>query len=138
MCIRDSALGIVIRSGASTGGMDIPPLVLHHFFKIPVSMSLYVFDFIILSSQTLYNPLERLLYGIIPVSYTHLDVYKRQIQGYSLFTHPKEELIDLCNAINEKLMSINYSRFNGLDSDHYENFPILMDQSLSTLSLIHI
>lgn len=57
------------------------------------------------------------------------------IQGYSLFTHPKEDLIDLCNAINEKLMSINYSRFNGLDSDHYENFPILMDQSLSTIMI---
>ena len=26
------ALGIVIRAGASTGGMDIPPLVLNHFF----------------------------------------------------------------------------------------------------------
>lgn len=57
------------------------------------------------------------------------------IQGYSLFTHPKEELIDLCNGINEKLMSINYSRFNGLDSDHYENFPILMDQSIPTIMI---
>ena len=33
------ALGIVIRSGASTGGMDIPPLLLHHYFRIPVSIS---------------------------------------------------------------------------------------------------
>ena len=33
------SLGIVIRAGASTGGMDIPPLVLNHYFKIPVSVS---------------------------------------------------------------------------------------------------
>ena len=45
------SLGIVIRAGASTGGMDIPPLVLNKYFKIPVSVSLYVFDFIIVSSD---------------------------------------------------------------------------------------
>ena len=31
------SLGIVIRSGASTGGLDIPPLVLNKWFKLPVS-----------------------------------------------------------------------------------------------------
>ena len=58
-------LGIVIRSGASTGGMDIPPLVLHHFFKIPVSVSLYAFDFCILLAQALIMPVESVLYGIL-------------------------------------------------------------------------
>lgn len=58
-------LGIVIRVGASTGGMDIPPLVLNHFFRIPVSASLYVFDFIILLAQAVYNPPEKVLYGLL-------------------------------------------------------------------------
>lgn len=75
------ALGIVIRSGASTGGMDIPPLVLNHFFRIPVSLSLYVFDFIILSSQSLYNPLERLLYGIILILLTSIVLDKVLLMG---------------------------------------------------------
>ena len=34
------SLGITIRSGASTGGMDIPPLVLNKYFHIPVSASM--------------------------------------------------------------------------------------------------
>ena len=55
-------LAIVIRSGASTGGMDIPPLVLNHFFRIPVSVSLYVFDFTILIFQAAYNPVDNVLY----------------------------------------------------------------------------
>ena len=75
------ALGIVIRSGASTGGMDIPPLVLNHFFRIPVSVSLYVFDFIILSSQSLYNPLERLVYGIILILLTSIVLDKVLLMG---------------------------------------------------------
>ena len=59
------ALGVVIRSGASTGGMDIPPLVLNRFFKIPVSVSLYVFDFCILILQFSFTPINKILYGIV-------------------------------------------------------------------------
>lgn len=61
------ALGIVIRSGASTGGMDIPPLVLHRLFRIPVSVSMYVFDFLILLLQMVFRPVENVLYGILLV-----------------------------------------------------------------------
>ena len=57
------ALGLVIRTGASTGGMDIPPLVLHKYFRIPVSVSLNFFDMLILAGQAVYNPAERILYG---------------------------------------------------------------------------
>ena len=60
-------LGIVIRTGASTGGMDIPPLVLNKYFRIPVSLSLNVFDILILVLQIVYNPLERVLYGVLLV-----------------------------------------------------------------------
>ena len=58
-------LGIVIRCGASTGGMDIPPLVLQKTLGIPVSVSLYAFDFCILLAQAVVRPLESILYGIV-------------------------------------------------------------------------
>lgn len=59
------ALGIVIRSGASTGGMDIPPLVLKKLLHIPVSVSLWGFDFCIMLSQMTFHKGEDLLYGIL-------------------------------------------------------------------------
>ena len=59
------ALGMVIRAGASTGGMDIPPLVLNKFFKLPVSVGLYTFDFAILLAQLFFRPAENVLYGIV-------------------------------------------------------------------------
>lgn len=62
-----TALGIVIRSGASTGGMDVPPLILQKFFRIPVSGSMYAFDVCILLIQALFRPIENILYGIILV-----------------------------------------------------------------------
>ncbi len=59
------SLGLVVRGGASTGGMDIPPLLLKKFFHIPVSASLWVMDFAIMLSQMPFHPLEDLLYGVI-------------------------------------------------------------------------
>ena len=59
------ALGMVIRSGASTGGMDIPSLILNKYFKISVSVSMYVFDFTILLAQLFFRPTEKVLYGIV-------------------------------------------------------------------------
>ena len=66
LCIGIS-LAMIIRLGASTGGMDIPPLVLQKLFRIPVSVSLYVFDFIILIGQMLFSDKDTSLYGIILV-----------------------------------------------------------------------
>lgn len=66
ICIG-AAIGIVMRMGASTGGMDIPPLVLQHYFKIPVSGSIYVFDMLILLLQASRSEGEQILYGILLV-----------------------------------------------------------------------
>lgn len=59
------SLGIVIRVGASTGGMDIPPLVLKKYFHIPVSASLMTFDFCVMVAQMSFHPVEDLLYGVL-------------------------------------------------------------------------
>lgn len=61
------SLGIVIRSGGSTGGTDIPPLVLQKYFHIPVAASMTIFDLIILLAQALSSPKEQVLYGIVLV-----------------------------------------------------------------------
>lgn len=75
------SLGIVMRAGASTGGMDIPPLILNRYFKIPVSVTLYVFDFFILTAQIFYHPVEDLLYGIILILVTSIMLDKMMLLG---------------------------------------------------------
>ncbi len=77
------SLGIVMRGGASTGGMDIPPLVLRKFFHIPVSVSLWVFDFFILLAQMTYNAPEDLLYGILLIMVTSFSLNQMLILGTS-------------------------------------------------------
>ena len=77
------SLGMVIRGGGSTGGMDIPPLILNHFFRIPVSVSLWVFDFCILLSQLLFHPVEDLLYGILLIIIISIALNKVMLLGTS-------------------------------------------------------
>lgn len=62
-----AGIGIVIRAGASTGGMDIPPLILNKKLRLPVSMTMSVFDCMILLTQMIFAGKEKILYGILLV-----------------------------------------------------------------------
>ena len=91
------SLGLVMRGGASTGGMDIPPLILKRLFHIPVSASLWVFDFFIMLSQMLFHTVEDLLYGLILLMVTSFALNKVLLFGTSRtevkIVSPKSELI---------------------------------------------
>lgn len=72
------ALGMVIRAGASTGGMDIPPLVLQKWFRWPVSITMMLFDIAILLVQAAFSQPEQVLYGIVLVI-THTIVMDKML-----------------------------------------------------------
>ena len=75
------SLGIVIRTGASTGGMDIPPLILYKCFRVPVSVSLYAFDVCILLLQAPFQEAENILYGIVFVLLSAIALDKTMMIG---------------------------------------------------------
>ena len=74
-------LGIVMRLGGSTGGMDIPPLILNKKFRIPVAVTMYCFDVLILMSQVLFTGGEEILYGILSVLLTSFMVNQVLVFG---------------------------------------------------------
>lgn len=77
------AIGLVIRCGASTGGMDIPPLILNKKLAIPVSISMYGFDFIILIGQMFIRNREMVFYGILLVFIYTIVLDKALVIGKS-------------------------------------------------------
>ncbi len=77
------AVGVVVKAGASTGGMDIPPLVLRKIFRLPVAVTMYVFDVCILLSQAAFRPVENILFGIILVMIYTIVIDKVLINGTS-------------------------------------------------------
>ena len=64
------AIAIVVRAGSSTGGMDIP-----------VSKSLYVFDFLIVCGQALIVAPDMLLYGVLMVMVYTVVIDKMMAMG---------------------------------------------------------
>lgn len=99
------AIGIVIRAGASTGGMDIPPLVLNKKFGLPVSVMLYVFDFTILIAQMLFSNTEQIIYGILLVMIYTVVLDKVMLLGLSKtqVSIVSEKYEELNHLIQEKL-----------------------------------
>ena len=92
------SIGIVIRAGASTGGMDIPPLVLNKKLGLSVSATMYVFDFTILLLQILFSDKEQVLYGILLVMIYTLVLDKVLLMGQS--------------RTQEKIISQKYEQIN--------------------------
>ena len=80
LCIGTS-IAMIVKLGASTGGMDIPPLLLQKFMGIPVSASLYVFDFIILLGQAAFTDTHHLLYGVLLIAVYSLVLDKVMALG---------------------------------------------------------
>ncbi len=74
-------IGMVIKAGASTGGMDIPPLIFNKKMGLPVSVGLYVFDFAILIGQMFFRDKEKSLYGILLVMIYTVLVDKVLLMG---------------------------------------------------------
>ena len=100
-----AALAIVIRAGASTGGMDIPPLVLQKWFHWPVSVTMMVFDVAIVLGQVPFSPLPQVLYGIVMILTHTIVMDKMLMMGESrtevkLISSRSEEL---CEAILSQL-----------------------------------
>ena len=77
------SLGMVIRGGASSGGISIPPLVLNKLFHIPVSATLWCFDFCIMLAQASCHTLEDLLYGILLLMVISFSLNKVLLLGTS-------------------------------------------------------
>lgn len=76
-----ASLGIVVRAGASTGGMDVPPLVLNKYFGVPVSVSMYAFGCLILAFQFLFRDTEKILYGVVLIMINALVLDKILVLG---------------------------------------------------------
>ncbi len=58
-------IGIVLREGGSTGGMDIPPCILQKYKGIPVGVSLAAFDTVIVLAQVLIYGLDGVLHSLL-------------------------------------------------------------------------
>ena len=79
--LMGAALGMVMRVGSSTGGMDIAALVLHRWTHVPVSWCVYALDAVVIGGQALVSPAESVLYGLVVLVLESILLDKVMILG---------------------------------------------------------
>lgn len=79
--LMGAALGLVMRVGSSTGGMDIASLVMHKWTHIPVSICVYAMDILVIGGQALFSSAEPILYGLVMLVLESIALDKVMILG---------------------------------------------------------
>ena len=74
-------IGLVIRAGGSTGGMDIPPCILNRYFGIPVGHSVMFFDSLVVLMQVFVKGLDGILCSILIIVVMGFVIDKTVVTG---------------------------------------------------------
>ena len=101
--ISGAGLGITFRTGASTGGMDIPPLILQKFTKIRVSIWIFIFDALTVLLGAKSFGLNGVLIGLISVFATTFAIDRVQLLGGETATQVMiitDKISDVLNYIH--------------------------------------
>lgn len=137
-----AAIGVVIRAGASTGGMDIPPLVLNKKFGLSVSVMLYVFDVtILLLMQMFFSNIEQDIYGILLVLIYTVVLDKVMILGKSrtevkIITDKCEELNQLIQQKLDRGSTFIYTKTGFMKEERMMIMTIVTNRELVRLNQI--
>lgn len=83
-CLVGLGIGLVIRVGASTGGVDILALVLNKKRRVPVHLSLYAIDLTVLLLQLPSRDVMQVFYGLVTVALSSAVLNKTLAAGQSL------------------------------------------------------
>ena len=103
--LMGAGIGLVIKVGGSTGGMDIPPIILHKLVGLSIPVMISVGDILLLLVQAFYSSTEQVLYGILVVMLTSIVIDKVLIMGQKqtqvMVISPEYERIN--QAIHQKI-----------------------------------
>lgn len=77
-------IGLVLRAGASTGGTDVPLLILQRYLHVPISIGVWALDLVILLMQALTVSTEMLLFGFILVAIYSAVIGRVMLLGRSM------------------------------------------------------
>lgn len=138
------SLGVVMREGASTGGIDIPSMILNKYFGIPISVAIYVFDFIIIITQMYYHPLEDLLYGVILLLVTSIALDKTLLLGTTktevkIISSKSDEIRTMILSDLDRGVTILNGKGGYLGNESEIILSVISNQELSKVrKLVHI
>lgn len=132
-------IGMVIKAGASTGGMDIPPLIMNKKVGLPVSVGLYVFDFAILVGQMFFRDTEKSLYGILLVMIYTVLVDKVLLMGKTqmqvkVISDKYEEINEMIHQRLDRGTTLYKTESGYLHKDSFAVMTVISNRELPKLN----
>lgn len=106
-------IGLVIKAGASTGGMDIPLLILNKRKGISVAIAMYVMDTLLLLLQASFSSSHSILYGVVVVVVTSAVINQvlmfgeKQMQILVISKYSEEIKKELLHTMNIGVTLLN-------------------------------
>jgi len=89
-------IGMVIRVGGSTGGMDIPPCILRKYKGIPVGTSVMFFDILVVLMQVVVKGFDNILLSVMIIIVMSYTINRTVLSG-----EKKIQIIIISPAIQE-------------------------------------
>lgn len=134
-----AGIGAVLRVGASTGGLDIPPLVLNKKLGLPISATMNVIDTGILLLQMVFSDREGILYGILLVLIYTTVLNKVLLMGNSkmqvkIVTDRYEEVNEGIASELDRGVTLIKSRTGYLKQDGYMVLTVVNNRELVHLN----
>ena len=134
-----AGIGVVIRAGASTGGMDIPPLVLNKKLGLSVSGTMNGMDTGILLLQMFFSDREKILYGILLVLIYTMVLNKVLLLGQArmqvkVVTEHYEEINQAIASQLDRGVTLFKSRTGHLKRDGYVVMSVVNNRELVQLN----
>ena len=91
-------IGLAVSTGASTGGMDIPPLIMNHYFHLEVSVGIMITDGLTIILGLYVYGIEKVLAGLLCTYITGIFVDKIIMLRYN-----KAKSIQIISTKNEEI-----------------------------------
>lgn len=76
-----AGIGLVVRVGGSTGGMDIPPCILNKYKGIPVGTSIMFFDTLVVLAQVAIQGTDGVLLSLLVIAVVSATVNRVVVTG---------------------------------------------------------
>lgn len=121
--LMGAGLGMILQADASSGGLDIPPIILEKKFHIPVTATMWAMDAVLLTAQIREASMVQVLMGFVFMAVTYLTMNRilssgKQAVEMVVYTGNPERILDNVLHIQNKGASLiavesGYSRKTG-------------------------
>lgn len=78
-----TALGLVMRVGSSTGGMDVVVLILNKWTHVSIAVFVWITDIAVIGAQAFFLPVEKLLLGVLVLVLEGMVIDQMMVLGKS-------------------------------------------------------